>query len=424
MSILTVRNACGPTRLEGSVTVSGSKNSAIPIILGSAMAEGEVRLGNIPQVGDVEAALALMGELGCGATRSGGHKIRVMPGIMDSGETDIPSALKIRSSILLLGIAFGKGLPLRLPLPGGCRFGPRLIDIHVDSLRLLGADISMGDGGVRLKRRGTSGRDGRIRLRLPSVSATINIVIAASVLDGVRTTIENAAKEPEVEDFCRFMAACGARIEGAGSDTVSVSGVDGLRGADYSVIPDRIEASTYALASVATGSDVEVRGAYPPHMASLLGLLREAGAVLEEDGSRLLVSGGKIFRGFEADTGFYPGLPSDVQPMLTVIGLAGGGCSMTERVYERRTTHVGELRKMGAGLAVEGAGPVRVTAGKSRLMGAAVNAPDLRAGAALVLAALVAEGETTISNAGQISRGYEDIAGKLGGLGADITASG
>lgn len=403
-------------QLNGSVNISGAKNSAIPIILSSLLINGKTILNNIPLVDDVKNSVSLIEELGAVVNQKN-NKLTILPKIKSSSHLN--SALKIRSSILLMGIFFAKNLELKLPLPGGCRFGPRPIDIHINSLKELGADIELKKDCVILKKRKNNLKNKTITLRLPSVSATLNIILA-SVMLSQETIIKNPAKEPEVQDLCNFLNACGANISGIGSDTLTINRVNNLNPSNYTIIPDRIEASTFILAAILTNSEITITNINPSHLQALLELIKKIGTNFDIKNSSIIIHKHTSLNSFDIETDSYPGIPTDLQPLLTVLGIKIGNCSITEKVYGQRFTHLDELKKLGADLFLKGN---NLTLNKSSLSGNSLSAPDIRAGASLLLASLISKGKTKIFNIEQIDRGYERIDDKLKKLGVDIKRS-
>jgi len=406
----------GGARLEGRVTVSGAKNAALPILAACLLAEGECRLEEVPHLADVETMCGVVGELG----------LRVLPGrqtltVINEGITGVSPPYdfvrRMRASFLVLGPLLARAGKVKVALPGGCAIGARPIDLHLKGLAALGAEIEVKNGWVKARARRLRGAS--VYLDFPSVGATENIMMAASLAEGT-TTIENAAGEPEIVDLANFINAMGGRITGAGTRVIRIEGVKQLRGTSHAVIPDRIEAGTFMVAAAATGGDVLVENVIPTHLKAVMAKLREAGAELEEINGGVRVRSELPPKAVDLKTMPYPGFPTDMQAQfMALLTVARGSSVITETVFENRFMHVNELKRMGAQIVIEG--HCAVVKGVDRLTGARVKATDLRAGAALVIAGLMAEGETEISCVHHIRRGYEDLVGKLQALGADIT---
>ncbi|MBE3580200.1 MAG: UDP-N-acetylglucosamine 1-carboxyvinyltransferase [Thermoanaerobacteraceae bacterium] len=406
----------GGARLEGRVAISGAKNAALPIIAACLLAEGECRLEEVPHLADVDTMCGVVRELG----------LRVLPGrqtltIINEGITGVAPPYdfvrRMRASFLVLGPLLARAGKVKVALPGGCAIGARPIDLHLKGLAALGAEIEVKNGWVKARARRLRGAS--IYLDFPSVGATENIMMAAALAEGT-TTIENAAGEPEIVDLANFINAMGGRITGAGTRVIRVEGVKQLRGTFHAVIPDRIEAGTFMVAAAATGGDVLVENVIPTHLKAVMAKLREAGAVLEEENGGVRVRGELPPKAVDLKTMPYPGFPTDMQAQfMALLTVAQGSSVITETVFENRFMHVNELKRMGAQIVIEG--HCAVVKGVEKLTGACVKATDLRAGAALVIAGLMAEGETEIGCVHHIRRGYEDLVGKLQGLGADIT---
>ncbi|GFN22965.1 UDP-N-acetylglucosamine 1-carboxyvinyltransferase [Thermanaeromonas sp. C210] len=406
----------GGARLEGRVAISGAKNAALPIIAACLLAEGECRLEEVPHLADVDTMCGVVRELG----------LRVLPGrqtltIINEGITGVAPPYdfvrRMRASFLVLGPLLARAGKVKVALPGGCAIGARPIDLHLKGLAALGAEIEVKNGWVKARARRLRGAS--IYLDFPSVGATENIMMAAALAEGT-TTIENAAGEPEIVDLANFINAMGGRITGAGTRVIRVEGVKQLRGTSHAVIPDRIEAGTFMVAAAATGGDVLVENVIPTHLKAVMAKLREAGAVLEEENGGVRVRAELPPKAVDLKTMPYPGFPTDMQAQfMALLTVAQGSSVITETVFENRFMHVNELKRMGAQIVIEG--HCAVVKGVEKLTGACVKATDLRAGAALVIAGLMAEGETEIGCVHHIRRGYEDLVGKLQGLGADIT---
>ncbi|MCL6612901.1 MAG: UDP-N-acetylglucosamine 1-carboxyvinyltransferase [Peptococcaceae bacterium] len=412
MSCFIIR---GGKKLSGTVKVSPAKNAVLPIIAASLLAKTPCFLEEVPDLSDVRTICSVIEYLGAGVEKeNGGLKISV-PGV-ERNEAPYEFVRKMRASILIMGPLLARTGRARISAPGGCAIGSRPIDLHLKGFCLLGADIRQGQGFIDARADKLAGS--RIYLDYPSVGATENIMMAASLARGT-TVIENAAGEPEVVDLANFLNSMGARIKGAGTRVIRVEGVDELHGASYSVIPDRIEAGTFMVAAAMAGGSVLVENVICDHVNPLLAKLHEAGVRVEEGEGCVRVTGDGRIRPTDIKTMPYPGFPTDMQPQFTaMMTLAGGTSVITETVFENRFMHVNELKRMGARIKVSGR--TVIVQGAGRLSGARVKATDLRAGAALVLAGLAAEGVTEVGNIHHIDRGYENFAEKLRGLGADI----
>lgn len=407
----------GPCRLRGELQVHGAKNSALPLLAASLLCSSPCVLQNCPHLSDVDTAVSILRELGCHASFEDGV-VTVDP--RPASACDIPDVLmrEMRSSIIFLGAIIGRTGEASLSFPGGCELGPRPIDLHLQALRRLGVQIQEDHG--RLACTAPNGLQGaEITLAFPSVGATENILIAASVAKGT-TLLENAAREPEIEDLAGFLNACGAKIIGAGSGTVRIDGVEKLSGCSYRVIPDRIAAATYLAAAAATGSRLTLRGVIPRHLLPVLPVFEEAGCRIYAKGADLtIVPPKRLGRVHSVRTMPYPGFPTDAQaPIMAMTTVARGTSIFVENIFEERYKHVGELLRMGANIRVDGR--VAVVEGVPGLSGAPVEAADLRGGAALVIAGLTAQGQTLVSGVHHIDRGYERIEQSLCALGADV----
>ena len=404
--------------LRGEVEISGAKNAAVAIIPAALLVDGVCRIENLPQISDTEMLLTILTELGAKVTYISDSYIDV--DCTDVSLKDAPYDLmrKIRASYYLIGSMLGRFGSAKTTMPGGCNFGVRPIDQHIKGMSALGADISVKNGFVYADARDGKLHGSRIYLDKVSVGATMNIILAAVLAQG-RTIIENAAREPHIVDLANFLNSMGADVRGAGTDTVKVNGVDRLHGGSYTIIPDQIEAGTYMVAAAATGGEVLVKNVIPKHLECISAKLRETGTIVQEYGDAVLVKGASTLRRANVKTLPYPGFPTDMQPqMTTLLCLAEGTSIVTEGIYDNRYKFVNELRKMGAEIQVDGR--VAVVEGGKRLSGALVQACDLRAGAAMVIAGMCASGKTTIEDIHYIERGYENFIGKLRKLGADI----
>ena len=381
-------------RLRGRVRISGAKNSVLPIIAAALLAEGQSVIEEIPYLNDVATMCDLLKSLGTGVEVSESKtRLRINPDKVL--ETTAPYELvnRLRASFLVMGPLLARYGRARVPLPGGCAIGTRPVDLHLKGFAALGAEITQGHGYIEAQ---CSSRlkGSKIYLDFPSVGATENIIMAAALADG-QTTIENAAIEPEIVDLATYLTKMGADIKGAGTDTIRINGVNGLCGTSHAIIPDRIEAGTYMVAAAITGGDILVENVVPDHLKPVTAKLREAGAEVAEDLTSVRVSAGDKLRAFDIKTMPYPGFPTDMQAQMTSLMNKAEGTSMVvETIFENRFMHISELKRMGANIKIEGRSAV--VEGTTSLMGAQVRATDLRAGAALVLAGLAAEGHTEI----------------------------
>ncbi len=407
----------GGRRLSGTISVHGAKNSALPILAASLMAEGVSEIANCPCLSDVQVAMDILRHLGCSAERDGDMITVDTAGL---GGSDIPDGLmqEMRSSIVFLGAILARTGEACLSFPGGCELGPRPIDLHLSALEKLGVSIEEDHGRLCCRAPGRL-RGASITLALPSVGATENILLAASTAVGT-TVIRNAAREPEIVDLCAYLNACGARIQGAGESTLTVEGVERLHGCRHRVIPDRIVAATYMAAAAVTGGSLVLRRIEPEHMAPVFPLFEEAGCRLTLWEDELLISAPPRLRRMRTvRTMVYPGFPTDAgAPLLAMACVADGTSVFIENIFENRYKYTGELARMGARIKVEGR--VAVVEGVPALSGARVSCTDLRGGAALVIAALAAQGETEIGELAHLDRGYEALTDCLRETGAQI----
>ena len=404
--------------MEGEVTVHGAKNSALPILAACLLSGGECTLHNCPRLSDVDATLKILRHLGCRVKREGGTVIVHAQSVTGK---EIPDTLmrEMRSSIVFLGAILARMGEARLSFPGGCELGPRPIDLHLAALKKLGVQIREDHGCLHCSaKHGLRGK--RIHLAFPSVGATENVMLAAVLAKGT-TILTNAACEPEICDLADFLNACGAKIQGAGDSTISIQGVSRLHGCEHTIIPDRIVAATLLSAAAVTHSRVLLRRVEPVHLESILSVFEEAGCQFRCDGRELEILPPAILQAVKhVRTMPYPGFPTDAQaPVMPVACLAKGTSVFVENIFENRYKHVGELVRLGASIKVEGR--VAVVEGVSRLSGTAVQAADLRGGAALTVAGLAAEGITQVWGVNYIDRGYESLEGMLHALGANIT---
>lgn len=410
----------GPSRLSGRVRVGGAKNAVLPEMAAALLVDGPVRLRNVPAVRDVETMARVLRHLGLGAVELQGDVLTLQPGT--PGEPDAPYELvkQMRASILVLGPLLARVGRARVSLPGGCAIGARPIDFHIEALRAMGATVAIEHGYVVASAPRLRGAE--IAFPKVTVTGTENLLMAAVLAEG-RTVLKNAAREPEVEDLARFLSACGARIDGAGTDTVVVEGVASLHGAEHDVIPDRIETGTFLMAAAITRSGITVEACRPAHLDAVLAKLRECGVRLETASDSIDVRPDGPLRAVALTTSPYPDFPTDLQAQYMALMTRAEGVSVvTETVFENRFLHAAELRRMGARIVVDG--QTAVVAGPSPLTGAPVMASDLRASACLVLAGLAAEGETIIDRVYHLDRGYARIEEKLQGLGARVERTG
>ena len=404
--------------LFGEVRISGAKNAAVAIIPAALLVDGVCRIENIPQISDVTALLKILEQLGANVRFLNRSSVEIDCRHISTTQVSQELAHKIRASYYLIGALLGRFGEAEVSMPGGCNFGGvRPIDQHVKGFVAMGAEVREGDF-ICAKAEGGRMKGANIYLDVVSVGATMNIMMAAVLAEGT-TVIENAAKEPHIVDLANFLNSMGADVKGAGTDTIRIFGVDKLHGGSYAIIPDQIEAGTYMAAVAACGGQVLVRGIIPKHMDCITAKLQEMGVQVEEQDDTLLVRrSGKLHRA-NVKTLPYPGFPTDMQPQITVaLCLAEGTSMVTEGVWDNRYRYVGELTRMGAQIRVEGRSAV--VEGVDHLNAASVQAYDLRAGAAMVIAALAAEGTSGVSNVHYIERGYEDIIEKLRSIGAQI----
>ena len=410
----------GGRRLYGEVTVSGAKNAAVAIIPAALLVDGVCRIENIPQISDVTLFFSILEELGAKVRVLNRHAIEIDCHAIHSTRPSYDLARRIRASYYLLGALLGRFGQATVAMPGGCNFGVRPIDQHIKGFTTMGAEVSVEGGFIH-----TAAKNGRLTgapvyLDVVSVGATMNIRMAAALADGV-TTIENAAKEPHIVDLANFLNSMGADIKGAGTDSIKIRGVERLTGGSYGIIPDQIEAGTYMAAVAATGGELLLKNVIPKHMDCISAKLMEMGVTVEEEDDTLLIRRTGPLLKANVKTLPYPGFPTDMQPQITaVLALAEGTSLVTEGVYgANRFKYVDELKRLGAHIQVDG--KVAVVEGVHQLVGAPIQACDLRAGAALVIAGLAAQGTTELSHVQYIERGYEDLVGKLRAVGADIS---
>lgn len=407
----------GGKPLVGEVTIGGAKNAALGIIAGAIMADETVLIENLPNVNDVNVLLDAIEGIGAIVERVDAHTVKINGGTITSKYVDYEYIKKIRGSYYLLGSLLGKYNEAQVALPGGCNIGSRPIDQHKKGFEALGATVKIEQGGI-ISAHTDELRGNHIYLDVVSVGATINIMLASSRAKGT-TIIENAAKEPHIVDVANFLNSMGANIKGAGTDVIRVKGVERFHGSEYSIIPDQIEAGTFMLAAAATKGDVLIKNVIPKHLDAISAKLIEIGCEVEEFDDAVRVVAKRRLGNTQVKTLPYPGFPTDMQPQIaTLLALSNGTSVVTESIFENRFKYVAELARMGADIKVEG--NMAVINGVENFMGAAISAPDLRAGAALVLAGLVAEGFTIIDQIEYIERGYEDLEGKFVALGAGM----
>jgi UDP-N-acetylglucosamine 1-carboxyvinyltransferase len=406
----------GGNPLVGEVEIAGAKNAALAILAAAIMTDETILIENLPDVRDINVLLEAIQKIGGQVDRINRSTVKINGSTIGDFSVDYEYIKKIRASYYLLGALLGKYKKAEVPLPGGCNIGSRPIDQHLKGFRALGAKVDIMNGAIVAQAEDLHGN--HIFLDMVSVGATINIMMAASMAHG-RTIIENAAREPHVVDVANFLNSMGANIKGAGTDVIRIKGVEKLHKTEYSIIPDQIEAGTFMFAAAATRGDVMVKNVIPKHLEATTAKLEEIGCQVEEfDDAVRVVSTGRLHR-THVKTLPYPGYPTDMQPQIAVtLALAQGTSIVTESIFENRFKYADELARMGANIKVEG--NTAIIDGVKKLSGARVSAPDLRAGAALVIAGLAAEGITTVDDIVYIQRGYENFEGKLRSLGAEI----
>ena len=410
----------GGVPLRGSVTISGSKNAALPILCACVLAEDKCRIENLPNIEDINRLLEILSMLGAGIERISDSIIEIDPSTINGRIVTPEMASKLRASYYMLGALLARFGEVEITQPGGCRIGQRPMDFHIKGLRALGAEVSERGDVISAKAERLVGAD--IVFDMASVGATINVMLAACRAEG-RTTITNAAREPHVVDVANFLNTMGANIRGAGTDIIRINGRQNLHGCTYAVIPDQIEAGTYMIAAAATKGDVIIRNVIPTHLESVTAKLLECGTDVQtrDDGNEFVIQvrASERPRAVNIKTMPYPGFPTDLQqPMSSMLTLAEGRSMVTENLFENRFNHCDELVRMGAKIIVNGR--TATIEGVERLYGTSVKVTDLRAGAAMIVAALVAEGTTKIRNIYSIDRGYERLEEKLTALGAGI----
>ena len=408
----------GSQTLKGSVRISGAKNSALALIAGTLLGDGVTTLTNVPHLLDVRVIAEVLGHLGAQATLSDDGTLVVDATGVNNHVAPYDLVTKMRASFFVLGPILARLGKAKIPLPGGCAIGSRPVDLHLKGLRALGATVQIEHGFVEASADKLYGAN--IYLDYPSVGATENIMMAATLADGI-TVLENCAQEPEILDLAEMLNAMGADIRGAGTETIVIHGVAKLGGCDHRVIPDRIEAGTFMMAAAITRGELRLEGVRLDHMQAIVSKLGEVGVLIQPDGpDSVIVKGHEDLRPVDVRTMPYPGFPTDLQaPMMALLATVPGTSMITETVFENRFLHVDELLRMGANIKTEG--NAAVILGNRRLSGAPVRATDLRAGAALIIASLASEGESQISGLHHIDRGYEDLVAKFRAGGAKLT---
>ncbi len=406
----------GPSRLSGCVSISGAKNSVLAILSGTLLVNGVCRIENIPDISDVDVIIDIIKSLGAKVSRPDRHSVLVDSSVITSTAPDYELVRRIRGSYYLIGSLLSRFHKAEIAMPGGCNFGTRPIDQHIKGFKALGAVIDDSRGVIKAEASHLSGAN--VYLDQVSVGATINIMLASCLAGGV-TVIENAAREPHIVDMANFLNAMGANIKGAGTNTVKIKGVREMRGGSYQIIPDQIEAGTFMIAAAATGGDVLIKNVIPKHMESLTAKLIEVGAKVTELDDAIRVEGPETLRATNVLTMPYPGFPTDLQPqMVALLTKAQGVSVMVEGVWDNRFQYTDELIRMGA--KINAAGKMATIESVPELYGAPVKATDLRGGAAVVIAGLMASGITEVTNTVFIDRGYERFEDKLRSLGAKI----
>lgn len=418
----------GGRRLNGKLPISGAKNAALTLMPCGLLTDEPLTLRNLPRLADVDGFGHLLNQLGASTTIEGsrpedfGRVMTIRAGQLTSTEAPYDIVRKMRASILVLGPILARAGQARVSLPGGCAIGNRPIDLHLKALEAIGADLEMSAGYVTATAPGGRLSGGRYRFPVVSVGATENVVMAAVTASG-SSRIENAAREPEIVDLCRCLVAMGARIDGIGTETLEIEGVAELHGATYAVMPDRIEAGSYACAAAVTGGEVELTNVDVASMGATLTALREAGVGIDERRDSIVVTSDGQLKPLTLTTAPYPGFATDMQAQfMAMLCKAAGASVLTETIFENRYMHVPELARMGADIQVRGR--TAVVKGVDRLVGAPVMATDLRASMSLIIAGLVAEGETSVARVYHLDRGYERLEEKLSAVGADIERDG
>ncbi|MBE6742361.1 MAG: UDP-N-acetylglucosamine 1-carboxyvinyltransferase [Ruminococcaceae bacterium] len=406
----------GGHELFGEVNISGAKNAAVAIIPAAILANDKVVIENIPQISDVKLIIEILDSMGAGVKLLTKDTIEIDTSHISYQDVGYELTSHFRASYYLIGAMLGRFKKAEVAMPGGCNFGVRPIDLHIKGFEMLGAKVDIVDGMVCANAEKLIGAS--IYMDTVSVGATINVMLAAVLARGL-TVIENAAKEPHIVDLANFLNSMGADVRGAGTDVIRIHGVEKMHGCTYSIIPDQIEAGTYMVAAAACGGDVLVKNVIPKHLESISAKLEEAGAEIIEYDDAVRVTRFKPLTKCNVKTMPHPGFPTDMQPQIAVLlSIANGTSILSESVWDNRFQYVGQLLRMGANIQVDG--KVAVIEGVKRLTGVNVKATDLRAGAAMIIAGLVADGTTTVENINYIDRGYEDVVVKFSSLGADI----
>lgn len=413
MSVLKI---VGGAELVGKVDVRGSKNAALAVLSGVLLASKPVTLLNLPRISDTRTKLRLLEQVGAKVEEED-DRVVIDCSELRIAEVDAEMVRSIRTSFYILGPLLARLGAARIPQPGGCRIGARPVDLHLKGLTALGAIVELSGGWYEAT--GSKLKGSQIYLDFPSAGATQHLMCSATLADG-QTVIQNAAMEPEVVALADFLNRLGGRVEGAGTNTITISGVESLGGGEYRIPADRLQASTFLLAAASTRGDVTVTGVLPEHQSPVMSKLKEAGAFVDQGNDWVRVKGDKYLQAVSVKTMPYPGFPTDIQqPMAAVLALANGVSTVEETIYESRIGHINELNRMGAKIRLEGR--TSVITGVDHLQGSVVEASDLRAGAALVIAGLSAKGETFIKNVHYIDRGYEDLENSLNAIGGSVT---
>ena len=408
----------GGNELSGDIEVSGMKNAAVGVIFACLLIDDKITLENIPDISDVRTSFSILKAMGAKVRYLTKTTVEIDCTHAEGGCAPFEMVRNMRASYYLAGAELGRFGRTRVGCPGGCDFGIRPIDQHIKGFEALGAEVAVEGGYIEGRANDGRLRGANIYFDRVSVGATMNVLIAATMAEG-NTVIENAAREPHVVDLANFLNSCGAKITGAGTDVIKVKGVSSLSGCTYAIIPDMIEAGTYMIAAAATGSRLKITNVIPKHLESISAKLEEMGVEVEEHDDFVVVTAAKKLTKTNIRTLPYPGFPTDMNPqMCTLLCLAEGVSYLTESVWDNRFRYIEELRKMGAEIKVDG--KTAVVEGNTRFVAAPVRAVDLRAGAAMIIAGLCANGKTTIEDIHHIKRGYDDIAGKLRSVGADI----
>ena len=407
----------GGNKLSGAINISGAKNAVLPILAAALLIDGTATLHNCPKLSDTNFTVEILRELGCNVTfEDNTITVTSPPIVVSTLSEDLVS--KMRSSTIFMGSLLGRCSHVQISQPGGCQLGARPIDLHLSAFKKLGAEVIEDNGYITCTADKLIGA--KIDLDYPSVGATENIILSAVKAEGI-TTIYNAAREPEIVDLQNFLNKAGAKITGAGTGIITILGVDKLHSVEHTVIPDRIEAGTYLIAGAISGGELFINNVIPCHIQPLISILQSMGCIIKEDNTSVYIDApSRLVPPVYIRTQPHPGFPTDLQPQLmSLLSLSDGICKVKETVFEGRNKHIPELNKLGAQITIDNNSNFTVT-GASKLYGAAVNATDLRCGAALILAGLAAEGTTTVCNSHHVERGYENLCSKLNLVGADI----